>query len=49
MHTTKLLEPIKAQVAMKETKHAKTSKAARGIARRATKKIKKITDKIKKN
>ena len=48
MNTTELLDTIKEQVAIIETDHAKTSKAARGSARSAANNIKKLAADFKK-
>ncbi len=47
-NTTELLDAIKEQVAIMETEHAKTSKAARGRARSAANSIKKLAADFKK-
>lgn len=48
MNTTEILNAIKAEVAILETEHAKTSKAARGRARSAANTIKKLSAEFKK-
>jgi len=48
MNTTEILEAIKAEVAVLETEHAKTSKAARSRARSAANSIKKLAAYFKK-
>ena len=48
MNTTEILETIKAEVAILEAEHAKTSKAARGRARSAANTIKKLPADFKK-
>ena len=48
MNTTEILETIKAEVAILEAEHAKTSKAARGRARSAANNIKKLSAEFKK-
>jgi len=48
MNTTEILNAIKAEVAILETEHAKTSKAARGRARSAANSIKKLAAEFKK-
>jgi hypothetical protein len=48
MNTTEILETIKAEVAILETEHAKSSKAARGRARSAANIIKKLAAEFKK-
>jgi hypothetical protein len=48
MNTTEILNAIKAEVAILETEHAKTSKAARGRARSAANSIKKLSAEFKK-
>jgi hypothetical protein len=48
MNTTEILEAIKAEVAILETEHVKTSKAARGRARSAANSIKKLAADFKK-
>jgi hypothetical protein len=48
MNTTEILDAIKAEVAILETEHAKTSKAARGRARSAANSIKKLAAEFKK-
>ena len=48
MNTTEILEVIKTEVAILETEHAKTSKAARGRARSAANSIKKLAAEFKK-
>ena len=48
MNTTELLDAIKEQLAIMESEHAKTSKAARGRARSAANSIKKLAAEFKK-
>jgi hypothetical protein len=48
MNTTEILETIKAEVAILETEHAKSSKAARSRARSAANTIKKLAAEFKK-
>jgi hypothetical protein len=48
MNTTEILNAIKAEVAIMEMEHAKTSKAARGRARSAANTIKKLAAEFKK-
>ncbi len=48
MNTTEILNAIKAEVAILETEHAKTSKAARGRARSAANSLKKLAAEFKK-
>jgi hypothetical protein len=48
MNTTEILNVIKAEVAILETEHAKTTKVARNKARSAANSIKKLAAEFKK-
>jgi hypothetical protein len=48
MNTTEILNAIKAEVAIMEMEHAKTSKASRNRARSAANSIKKLSAEFKK-
>jgi hypothetical protein len=48
MNTTEILNAIKAEVAIMEMEHAKTSKAARNRARSSANSIKKLAAEFKK-